>query len=211
MTTAPHFQRVLQNIIKHGFLLESDPKLPSVCGLITGEPMRGSWWSHPMAQTIFRVNETLEDHPDILIAKLVSGKVTFVHRNIWPEILAIGTAREDWQMRGISDSAARLLAQIDQMGRIRTDELGLKDHMLREKSKPGEVARELERKLLIYSGQVHTASGVHAKQLETWVHWSERIGCSRARVAVVVARERLDERLRNLNCAFSGAAKLPWH
>ena len=58
---------VMSALKKSGFLLESDPKLPSVCTLITGAPLRSSWWSHPRAQTIFAVNKTVrnsEEHAD---------------------------------------------------------------------------------------------------------------------------------------------------
>ena len=96
---------VMDRLKQDGFLLESDQKLPSVCTLITGEPLKSSWWSHPKAQVIFQVNELLEDHPDVMITKLVSGKVTFIHRKLWPEILAIGAAREPWQVEGLSPSA----------------------------------------------------------------------------------------------------------
>ena len=89
-TVASHFDAVLLNLQANGFLLESDPKLPSVCSLITGSPLRGSWWSDPQAQTIFQVNELLEDHEDVLITKLVSGKGTFVHREIWTDVVTIG-------------------------------------------------------------------------------------------------------------------------
>src|SRR6267142_3049099 len=116
MTVENHFNRIFSKISSLGFLLESDPKLPSVCTLITGAPLHGSWWSHPLAQTIFQVNEKLEDHPDVLITKLISGKVTFVHRNLWPEVVAIGTSKEPWQMKGLSASAKTLLKTVEESG-----------------------------------------------------------------------------------------------
>src|SRR5947207_2949642 len=103
--TYASFDVVLSQLNDLGVLLESDPKLPSVSSLLTGEPMRGSWWSHPLAHTIFNVNEQLEEHRDVMMTKLISGKVTFVHRRLWPEILAIGTAREPWQTRDLSSTA----------------------------------------------------------------------------------------------------------
>src|SRR5712691_9806540 len=48
-----------------------DPRLPSVCSLITGAPVRGSWWSHPFAHAIFHVSGQLADHADVLITKLI--------------------------------------------------------------------------------------------------------------------------------------------
>ena len=210
MAAANHFKRVYSKILSFGFLLESDPKLPSVCTLITGAPLRGSWWSHPLAQTIFQVNQKLEDHPDVLITKLVSGKVTFVHRDLWPEVLAIGTAQESWQMEGLSASAQALLKTVEETGAIRTDKIGLPGLKTARKNKPGDIARELERKLLIHAEQIHTASGAHAKLLETWKQWAERVEFKSATIVVEQAKRELAKRLLKLNQEFEASAKLPW-
>ena len=207
MAAVNHFKRVFSKILKFGFLLESDPKLPSVAALITGAPLRGSWWSHPLAQTIFQVNEKLEDHPDVLITKLVSGKVTFVHRDLWPEILAIGTAQEPWQMKGLPASARALLKTVEKSGVLRTDEITSPDTV---KNKPGNGARELERKLLIHAEQIHTEGGAHAKILETWDHWSKRTGFVGPAMEADQAKRNLEERLGKLNDEFGGTACFPW-
>ena len=162
-----------------------------------------------MAQTIFQVNEQLEDHPHVLITKLVSGKVTFVHKDLWSEILAIAVAQDRWQMKGLSTSARELLRTVEEIGSLRTDRVeSMKPRVA--KNKPGTVARELELRLLIHSEQVHTQSGAHAKLLETWDHWSDRKGFVRAEVTADEARESLDARLRKLNTKYVGAARLPW-
>jgi hypothetical protein len=62
----------------------NDATLPNLCSLIVGERLRGPWWAHPRAQEIFNVYDTLDDHPDVLITKLVSGKVTYVHGAFGP-------------------------------------------------------------------------------------------------------------------------------
>lgn len=210
IAAANHFKRVFSKILSFGFLLESDPKLPSVCTLITGAPLRGSWWSHPLAQTIFQVNEKLEDHPDVLITKLVSGKVTFVHRALWSEVTAIATAHEPWQMEGLSASAQMLLKTVQAMGTVRTDQIGSTRSQATTKNKPGDFARDLERKLLVHAEQIHTATGAHAKLLETWEHWSKRTGFARSSIQADEARRNLEERLRKLNDEFYGTARLPW-
>ena len=185
-----------------GLLLESDPKLPSVCRLITGEPMKGSWWSHPMAQTIFQVNERLDDHPDVIITKLVSNKVTFVHRQLWPDLFAIGSARETWQMEKLSTQAKALLNGVDTEGAISTDKLV-------KLERPGEAARELEFRLLVHSEQFHTESGKHAKRLETWEHWAERAGVTKS-IKVADAKKKFEAHLHELNKQFMGNGTLAW-
>src|SRR6266850_1440094 len=210
MTVENHFNRVFGKISSLGFLLESDPKLPSVCTLITGAPLRGSWWSHPLAQTIFQVNQKLEDHPDVLLTKLVSGKVTFVHRDLWAEVLAIGTAQEAWQMKGLSASAQALLKTVEETGVVRTDQMGQTTSPDEMKNKSDKAARELERKLLIHAEQIHTESGAHAKVLETWNHWSKRTGFAEPAIQADQAKRNLEERLRKLNNEFGATARLPW-
>ena len=204
--TATHFQRIFQQLKRFDFLLESDPKLPSVVALITGEPLKSSWWSHPMAQIIFAVNERLEDHKDVLITKLVAGKVTFVHRKLWPELISIGMARESWQVKNLSDSARRLLQLIDKRGSVITSELP----PLTTKEKLGDVARELEKTLLVSAAQIHTAGGAHAKVLETWPHWAERVGFISPTIRADRSKKALEDRLLKLNQEFAAAAKLPW-
>ncbi len=207
MKIPDHFKLVFDQLRKSGFLLESDPKLPSVCTLITGEPLRGSWWSHPQAQTIFQVNEQLEDHKDVLITKLLSGKVTFVHRKLWPAILAIGIAREPWQMKSLPDAARTLLKLIDAGGSLTTDKLSWPKS---EKKKSGDAARDLEKRLLVVGSQFHTEGGLHAKLLETWDHWAKRIGFKAATVAAESAKKNVEKRVLKVNQQFGASAKLPW-
>lgn len=207
-TTAAHFQTVLQTLRKLGFLVESDPKLPSVCSLIANEPMRGSWWSHPLAQVIFQVNEQLEDHTDVLMAKLVTGKVTFIHRKLWSDVSTIARAREDWQMKKLSPQVMSLLKQIDSAGSLTTAKVVW---ARQSKIKLGDAARELERRLLIVGTQFHSESGAHLKLLETWEHWMKRSKFKPARISVAAAKEQLDLRLQRLNEKYEASAKLPWH
>jgi hypothetical protein len=209
-TTANQFKRVLSKLSQFGFLLQSDSSLPSVCSLITGEPLRGSWWSHSLAQVIFQVNERLEDHPDVLITKLVSGKVTFVHRNFWSQIVAIGNAREPWQTKALSVPARKLLSVVDENEYVRTDEIPQPKSQTR-KNLIGNTARELERKLLIRSAQIHTDSGAHAKILETWNHWCQAINFAPSAIDPDEARRTMDQRLRKMNEKYGGQGFFPWH
>ena len=202
---ASEFERVFGELLQYGLLLESDPMLPSVCSLITSEPLRGSWWSHPLAHTIFQVNGQLADHGDVLITKLISSKVTFIHRRLWSEVLAVGRAREAWQMTGLSAGARRVLKLVDQQGSLRTDKL-----IFSKSFKPGEAARELEKRLLLHSDELHTQSGAHAKLLETWQRWADRISFQPQQISSTDARVLLEETMKRLNEQFGGRALLPW-
>jgi hypothetical protein len=204
---AGDFKTAMAKLRRLGLLLETDVRLPSVASLIAGEPISGSWWSHAAGQKIFATLGQFEDHADVMFTKLISGKVTLVHRKLWPEILAIGTARGPWQIKDLSKSARHLLKMIDDTGSFRTDQL------IWPKSatvKPGAAARELEKKLLIHTGEFHTVSGAHAKLLETWKTWSRRSGFPVGAMQSETAMQKMDERVRKMNEQFEAKARLPW-
>ena len=127
--------------------------------------MRGSWWAHPRSHEIFRVNCELAEHPEVLAIKLISRKITYLHRALWPAVVAIGRTGESWQIERLSRDARSLLAAVDR----KPIETGGRW------SKP---ASELETNLLVYSEQFHTAAGAHARRLESWDHWASRTGSS---------------------------------
>src|SRR5215813_10800896 len=103
-------------LARRGLLLASDASLPSVAALVAGAPVRGSWWAHPKGRAIFAAIRAVEHHPDTLVVPLVRGKVTFVHRRLWPELLAIAQAGERWQRQGLSQSARALLGKLRKVG-----------------------------------------------------------------------------------------------
>ena len=202
-----YYKDVFAELKTWGLLLESDPKLPSVCTIITGEPMKGSWWSHPMAQTIFQVNERLDDHPDVLIAKLLAGKVTFVHRHFWPSLLAVAQSEEQWQMRNLAATAQEVLKFVKNAGVVRSDELKMGTVGRKELN---ESVRILERRLLIHSHQVHTESGAHAKVLESWQSWAASAKLNTGKMTVDAAKKSFEQRVQELNAKFKGEVTLPW-
>ena len=84
--------RLIAALETGGLLLLQDKSFPSVVGVITGESLAGSWWSHPRSDEIFRAVSAIAAHPDVLTCKLYGAKVTFVHRTLWPAVLEIGRA-----------------------------------------------------------------------------------------------------------------------
>ena len=199
------FEQVSLQLERYGMLLLSDSSLPSVSGLVTDERISGSWWAHKAAHTIFAVSQMLEDHQDVMVMKLVSEKVTFVHRELWGRIYSVGVAREDWQLANLSREAKQLLKALDEEGTLQTSKLGKKFG-----PKPGHNARELELRLLIHADQIHTESGAHAKVLETWDAWAERVGMRANAKSPSEARLFLEERLKQINKAYNANGRLPW-
>jgi hypothetical protein len=77
--------QALEFVQKHGVVLASAKgPVPRMTEVIAREPIKGSWWAHPKSRLIYRVLQTLENSPAILVCRLVEGKVTFVHRRLWP-------------------------------------------------------------------------------------------------------------------------------
>jgi hypothetical protein len=77
---------------RHGVVLQAARgPVPSLAEAIAGGPIRGSWWGHPRGQQIFRVAEAVSEHADVLVCKLVGGKVTYVHRRLWPALVRLSS------------------------------------------------------------------------------------------------------------------------
>ena len=81
-------REALAFIRKHGVVLEAaHGPVPSLAEAIAGGPVRGNWWSHPNSHEIFRVTRAIRDSDDVLVCRLIKGKVTFVHRRLWPALV----------------------------------------------------------------------------------------------------------------------------
>jgi hypothetical protein len=184
--------RVLGALRDKGLLLTQDKTLPNVVGILTGESLRASWWSHPKAHLIFSVLSELADHPDVLFAKLLCRKDTLVHRSLWPAVLAVGSARDRWQMLGLSVDSRRLIGRL---GRGGGPVRGV-----------GAPVKELERRLLVTTQEIHTESGRHEMAIESWQMWSRRVGCIAIR-SVPRARKALEEAAVRIGASLTA---LPW-
>jgi hypothetical protein len=63
--------------------------VPSLAEAIAGEPIRGSWWGHAKSREIFRAARAVCESPEVLVCKLINGKVTYVHRRTWPALVKL--------------------------------------------------------------------------------------------------------------------------
>ena len=81
---------VLELLRLRGVFLESaQGPVPNVAELVAGERIRGRWWSHPAGHDIFRVTRFLRASPDVLTCCLLDGKITYVHRRLWPALVRL--------------------------------------------------------------------------------------------------------------------------
>src|SRR5206468_9075511 len=82
-------------VAAHGVVLESaQGPLPSLAGAVAGEPIRGSYWAHPKANAIFLCSRAIRQSADVLVCRLVGGKVTYVHRRLWPALIRLAARIE---------------------------------------------------------------------------------------------------------------------
>ena len=92
-------KQVLAFVKRHGaVLLSARGPLPNLAEAIAGEPIKGSWWGHPKGQEIYRLCEALDESDDVLTLKLVGGKVTLVHRRLWPALVRLASRFEKAQL-----------------------------------------------------------------------------------------------------------------
>lgn len=74
----------------HGLVLESARgPVPNLAEEIAGKRINGSWWKHPKANTIFLCSRAIRNSPNVLVCRIVSGKVTYVHRRLWPALVRL--------------------------------------------------------------------------------------------------------------------------
>ncbi|MDB5969691.1 MAG: hypothetical protein JWQ90_2141 [Hydrocarboniphaga sp.] len=84
---------------EHGIVLTAARgPVPCLAEAIAREPIKGSWWAHPKGRQIFAVLQKLSESPEILVCRLVNGKVTLVHRRLWPALIRLADQFEPGQL-----------------------------------------------------------------------------------------------------------------
>lgn len=205
---APKVAKCLEALERHGLLMLQDARLPSVTTTVAGGPVKGSWWGHARGHAIFNTAEALENHADVAVARIIDRKVTYLHRRLWPALLAVGRSREAWQTRSLPPGGRRLLRAVEGAGSLRTDRAAVKWRT--PPREVGNAARELERRLLVYAEEVHTKSGAHAKELTAWAVWARREGLSPGGLGPADGRALFEETLAPMEVEFGADARLPW-
>ena len=118
---------------RHGVVLQAARgPVPSLAEAIAGGPIRGSWWGHARAHEIFEVAEAVSDSDELLVCKLVDGKVTYVHRRLWPAFVKLAARFRKAQL-------ARVWNEHTSSGAHRSRSTPFPDWV------PADVAREAER------------------------------------------------------------------
>jgi hypothetical protein len=75
---------------EHGVvLLAAKGPAPRLTEAIIGAPIKGSWWAHPRSHFIFRMLNAVTASSDVLACRMIDGKVTLVHRRLWPALVRL--------------------------------------------------------------------------------------------------------------------------
>jgi hypothetical protein len=70
-------------------LVSAKGPVPRLTDAIAGEPIKGSWWGHPKSHRIFAILEVVTESEEVLVCRLVKGKITLVHRRLWPALVRV--------------------------------------------------------------------------------------------------------------------------
>ena len=70
-------------------LVSAEGPVPRLTEIIAGERIKGSWWGHPKSHQIFAILEAVTESEDVLVCRLVKGKITLVHRRLWPALVRL--------------------------------------------------------------------------------------------------------------------------
>jgi len=75
---------------KHGVVLASAKgAAPQLIEAINGGPITGNWWVHAKSREIYAVLKAVTESEDVLACRLADGKITLVHRRLWPSLVRL--------------------------------------------------------------------------------------------------------------------------
>ncbi len=89
---------------RHGVVLQAARgPVPSLAEAIADGPIRGSWWGHAKGRVIFHAAQAICESPEVLVCKLIDGKVTYVHRRLWPALVKLAPRFRKSQLAKVWD------------------------------------------------------------------------------------------------------------
>ena len=152
-------QLILDTVNRSGLLLVHDRMLPSVTTLIVGQPVEGSWWSHPKSNLIFNAIEDIDG--EVATVKLVCRKNTLVARSLWQDLCNVGHARDPWQLHRVDPVTLMMLETVE----------AATQPVVFDKARK-KFAAQLDDRLLAYGAGIHTDAGHHVRAYQSWTAWA---------------------------------------
>lgn len=97
-------KQALAFVEKHGVVLQAARgPVPSFAEHVAGGPIRGSWWANAHGHEIFALATAVCESGDVLVCRLVDGKVTYVHRRLWPALVKLAAQFDKSQLAQIDE------------------------------------------------------------------------------------------------------------
>jgi hypothetical protein len=104
MTTCATAEEALAFVRQHGVVLASARgTAPRLTEAIVGEDIKGSWWAHPKSHDIHAILGAVTDSDQVLVCRLIGGKITLVHRRLWPFLVRLAKRFAPEQLAQIRD------------------------------------------------------------------------------------------------------------
>ena len=102
MTVSP--KNAVAFVESHGIVLESGHgPVPSLAETVVGARIRGSWWGHTSRHDILAAFRTARESPDVLVCRLLDGKVTYIHRRLWSALVRLADKLDVDRLAAIHD------------------------------------------------------------------------------------------------------------
>jgi len=85
-------EQAMSFVREHGVVLVSARgTAPRLTEAIVGETIQGSWWAHSQSHHIHAILEAVTESDQVLVCRLVDGKVTLIHRRLWPSLVRLAS------------------------------------------------------------------------------------------------------------------------
>lgn len=101
-------QEAIEFIAQHGIVLESaKSSIPNLADTVAGEAIVGSYWGHPKGDQIFLLTRAIRSSEEVLVCRLVDGKVTYVHRRLWASLFRLRDSFDKKDLAAINEIHTR--------------------------------------------------------------------------------------------------------
>lgn len=77
--------------------------VPRLTEAIVGEPIKGSWWGHPQSRLIYSILAGINDSEQVVVCRLIDGKLTLVHRRLWPSLVRLAACFTPQQLAQVRE------------------------------------------------------------------------------------------------------------
>ena len=97
-------KEALAFVRKHGVILASAKgTAPRLTEAIVGETIKDSWWTHPQSRRIYAILVSVSESEQVLACRLLNGKITLVHRRLWPSLVRLAKRFAPEQLAQVRD------------------------------------------------------------------------------------------------------------